>query len=141
MLPKETDDRIVALLSQNADVSYKEMARKLRLNESTVRKRVLALKKRGIIKRFLVDVDAEKLGYKTRVMLGVDADPARMMEVGKTLQALPEVRMLFNTSGGHDFQAVVWASDRDSFSKLLKEISATIGVVKVVPSFMVERLK
>ena len=141
MLPRETDDRIVGLLSQNADVSYREMARRLRLNESTVRKRVIALRKRGIIRRFLVDVDAEKLGYKSRVMLGIDVDSSKILEVGKALSSMQDVRMLFNTSGGHDFHAVVWSRDREAFAQLLNKISSAEGVLKVTPSFMVARLK
>ena len=141
MLPRETDDRIVGLLSQNADLSYREMARRLRLNESTVRKRVIALRKRGIIRRFLVDVDADKLGYKTRAMLGIDVDPSNIMDVGKTLSAIHDVRMLFNTSGGHDFHAVVWSRDREAFAQLLNRISSTEGIIKITPSFIVERIE
>ncbi len=62
---READAKIIGLLMQNADLTYKEMASRLKLNESTVRKRVLALQKSGIIKKYLVEVDTDKLGYKT----------------------------------------------------------------------------
>lgn len=141
MLPADTDEKIILLLSQNADLTYKAMAKQLRLNESTVRKRVIAMRRRGVIRRFLADVDAEKLGYKSRVMLGVDADPSKIMGIGKRLVALPETRTVFNTSGAHDFHVVVWTRDRESLTKVIDTISNMDGVTKVTPSFMVERLK
>ena len=141
MLTEDTDDRIVRLLSRNADFSYKELAKRLMMNESTVRKRVISLRRRGVIKGFLVDVDEEKMGYKSRVMLGIDVDPSKMMEVGRKLVAIPEAKMVFNTSGGHDFQVVIWTRDRESLSKIIENIGEFDGVTKATPSFIVELLK
>ena len=138
---KDADAKIIGLLMQNADLTYKEMANRLKLNESTVRKRVLALQKSGIIRRYLVEVDTEKLGYKTNVMLGLDVDPSKLMEIGKKLIAIPETRMVYNTSGGNDFVLVVWTKDREGLAKIVDHISSFEGVNKVTPSFLVERLK
>src|SRR5436309_14844812 len=82
------------------------------MNESTVRKRVIALKKRGL--RFTIIVDTSKLGFKTDASLGVDVDPSKLLEVGKKLAELPGLRMVYTASGESDFQVVVWASDRDA---------------------------
>src|SRR5437899_11454699 len=104
---------------QNADLTYKEMASRLKLNESTVRKRVLSLQKSGIIKKYLVEVDTDKLGYKTNVMLGLDVDPSKMMEIGKKLTAIPETRMVYSTSVGNDCIVVIWTNDREVLAKLV----------------------
>ena len=137
----ETDDRIIALLQQNADLTYKEMAKRLKLNESTVRKRVIALRKRGVIRRFLAQVDAQKLGFKIDAGLGITVDPAKMMDAGKKLSQVPETRLVFSTSGEYDFFAVVWTKDRESLEKIINNISSFDGVTKVIPSILVERLK
>ena len=141
MLPKDTDERIIQLISQNADLTYKEIAGKLRLNESTARKRVLSLRRRGIIKRYVADVDVEKMGYKVEAVVGIDVDPSKMLEVGRKLVAMPETRMVFNITGNHDFQTVVWATDRESLANVMDNINGIEGVTKVVPSFIVEWLK
>ncbi len=140
MLPEDTDHRIIVLLQQDAGLSYREMARRLKLNESTVRKRVLALRKKGVIKRYLVDVDAVKLGYKS-AMLAVDVDPPKIIEIGRKLVAIPEARIVFSTSGENDFQVIVWARDRESMTKVANSIAAIEGVLKVTPNFVVEKLK
>lgn len=141
MLPEDTDERIIRLISQNADLSYKEIARKLGLNESTARKRVLSLRRKGIIKRYVADVDVEKMGYKLEVVAGIDVDPSKMIDVGRKLVAMPETRMVFNVTGNHDFQIVVWATDRESLAKVMDDVNGIEGVTKVVPSFIVEWLK
>ncbi len=109
------------------------------MNESTVRKRVIALKKRGL--KYTIIVDTSKLGYKTDASLGVDVDPSKLLEVGRQLAKLPGLRMVYTASGEHDFQVVVWATDREALAKIVGRISAIDGVLKVRVSVLVERLK
>ncbi len=141
MLSEETDARIIALLRQNADLTNREMARRLKLNESTVRKRIIALRKKGIILRRLADVNAEKLGYKSRIMLAVDADPSKVVEVGKKLAAIPQARFVFAMSGENDFLVIIWTRDNDSMAKVVSNVGTMEGIVKVTQNFLWDRLK
>ena len=141
MLAEETDNRIIALLQKNADLTNREMARRLRLNESTVRKRILALRRKGIIRRRVAGVSAEKIGYKARMMLAVDAEPSKVVEVGKRLSTVPQGRFVFATSGEYDFLIVLWTRDNDSMAKAVNSVGAIEGVTKVTQNFLWERLK
>jgi len=140
-MPDGTDSRIIGLLRQNADLSYTEMARRLRLNESTLRKRIIALRSKGIIRRRLADVNAEKLGYKSRMMLAVDAEPSKLLDVGKRLAAIPQARFVFAMSGESDFLVVIWTRDSDSMAKVVDSVGVIEGVVKVTQNFLWDRLK
>ncbi len=140
-VPAPTDERIIDVLYKDADVTYKEIARNLGLNESTVRKRILALRKSGVIRKFMVEIDTETLGNKMLVELGVDVDPPKLIEVGRKLVAIPEAEMVFNTAGGHDFWAVVWTKDRESLAEVVNRVALINGVTKVIPCIVVERLK
>ena len=135
----ETDYKIISVLQEDSSQTYRELARRLSMNESTVRKRVIALKKRGL--RFTIIVDTSKLGFKTDASLGVDVDPSKLLDVGRQLARLPGLRMVYTASGEHDFQVVVWASDRDALAKVVDRISAIDGVLKVRVSVVAERLK
>jgi len=122
-------------------LTYKELAKKLRLKESTVRKRVLSLKKRGVIRRILAQVDPKLLGYRVQAGLGINVDPSMMVDVGKKIVQMSETRMVLSTTGEYDFFTVVWTRDRDSLSTIMSSVSNIEGVTKVVPSLLVERLK
>jgi len=135
----ETDYKIISVLQEDSSQTYRELAGRLSMNESTVRKRVIALKKRGL--RFTIIVDTSKLGFKTDASLGVDVDPSKLLEVGKKLAELPGLRMVYTASGESDFQVVVWASDRDALANIVERVSALDGVLKVRVSVVAERLK
>ena len=136
----QTDRKIIAVLDRDASLTNKEIARRLRMNESTVRKRIILLKKKKVIK-YYVQIDTSQVGLKTEASLGVDVEPSKLLEVGKRLPEVPGVRMVFSTSGEHDFTVVVWTTDRESLSKIVEKVSTLDGVVKVLPSVLVERIK
>jgi Lrp/AsnC family transcriptional regulator for asnA, asnC and gidA len=141
LMPDETDSRIIGLLRQNADLSYTEMAKRLRLNESTLRKRIIVLRSKGIIRRRLADINAERLGYKSRMMLAVDAEPSKLLDVGKRLAAITQARFVFAMSGESDFLVVIWTRDNDSMAKVVKSVGVIEGVTKVTQNFLWDRLK
>ena len=68
-------------------------------------------------------------------------DPTKFIDVAKRLTAIPEVAMAFHTSGGHDIFLVLWTKDRESLAKFVNSINSIDGVINVIPSFIVERLR
>jgi len=140
-LSDEADARIITLLRQNADLTNREMAKRLKLNDSTLRKKIIALRRKGIIRRRLADVNAERLGYKSRMMLAVDAEPSRIVDVGKKLAAIPQARFVFAMSGENDFLVVIWTRDNDSMAKVVESVGTIEGIVKVTQNFLWDRLK
>jgi Lrp/AsnC family transcriptional regulator, regulator for asnA, asnC and gidA len=140
MAVDDTDRRIIDVLDKDASLTHKEIAQKLRMNESTVRKRIISLTKRKVI-RFIIRIDISQLGLRQEAELGLDVEPSKILEVGKTLPNIPGVRMVFSASGNHDYIVVIWAADRDSLQKIMTQVSALDGVNKVTPSLIIERLK
>ncbi len=136
-----TDLQIIAVLQEDSSCQYKDLAKKLRMNESTVRKRILALREKHVI-RFSLEVDHLKLGFNARSYIGLDVEPSRILEVGRNLIRIPEAKSVSTTLGEHAFLVEVWAEDSDSLSEIITKRLATIdGVTKISPSILVEKLK
>ena len=133
--------KIIALLERDASLPYRDVARKLGMNESTVRKRILSLREKQVIK-FSVEVDHLQLGYNARSFIGLDVEPSKILEVGRKLSQIPEVRSVSTTLGEHAFLVEVWAEDSDSLSEIIdKRLAPIEGVTKISPSILVEKLK
>src|SRR5213594_4289447 len=113
----ETDRKIIAVLDRDASLTHKEIAQRLQMNESTIRKRILGLTEKKVIK-FIIRIDTSQLGFKVEAELGLDVEPSKNLDVGKALPNIPGVRMVFSTSGDHDYIVVIWAADRDTLSKI-----------------------
>ncbi|MGQ9788078.1 MAG: Lrp/AsnC ligand binding domain-containing protein [Candidatus Hadarchaeaceae archaeon] len=138
----ELDLKIIHILEEDGSISFTEMARKLRLNESTVRKRVLSLKEKNVIKKFSIIVDPAQIGFNTVAVVGIDAAPDKLLEIAQKLAELPETRYVATSTGDHMIMTEIWARDGRELSQMLsKKIGSIEGVKKVCPSIILEKIK
>ncbi|MEM3581592.1 MAG: Lrp/AsnC family transcriptional regulator [Candidatus Bathyarchaeia archaeon] len=138
----ELDLKILKLLEEDGRLTFMEIAKKLRLSESTIRKRVQALKENGIIKRFTVEIDPAKIGLNTVAIVGIDVDPPKLLEVAQKLCEFKEIRCVATSTGDHMIMTEVWTRDGRELTKLISEkIGPIEGVKKICPAIILERLK
>lgn len=138
----EIDTRILELLEEDARRSFTEMAEKLKVSESSIRKRVLALQKEGVIKKFTIKVDHAKLGLNTVAIVGIDVDSDKMLEIAQKLCDFKEVKCVATSSGDHMIMLEVWAKNGKELNNLISEnIGKIDGVRQICPALILEKLK
>jgi len=138
----DLDREILHMLQADGSTSFTKIAKKLRRNESTIRKRVLSLKKDGVIKKFSVVLDPAKIGFGTVAVIGVDIDPEKLLDVAQNLIKIPETRYVATSTGDHMIMIEIWAKDGRELSQILSEkIGAIEGVKKICPSIILEKMK
>jgi Lrp/AsnC family transcriptional regulator for asnA, asnC and gidA len=138
----EIDTKILELLEEDARRSFTEMAEKLKVSESSIRKRVSALQKEGVIKKFTIKVDHAKLGLNTVAIVGIDVDSDKMLEIAQKLCDFKDVKCVATSSGDHMIMLEVWAKNGRELNKLIaEEIGRIEGVRQVCPALILEKLK
>ena len=134
--------KIIELLQENSRISYTEIAKVLGVTETTVRKRIADLEKRGVIKKYTIEVEPSKLGYKTVTILGLDVEPKYLLEAAKKLAELEESRWVATSTGDHMIMAEIWTRDGEElFNLITKKISKIKGVKDLCPAIIMERVK
>ncbi|WP_106189333.1 Lrp/AsnC family transcriptional regulator [Umezawaea tangerina] len=93
------DDRpLVKALAADGRATYQVLAAATGWSESTVARRVDALRAAGLL-YIDVDVDLALIGYRTDARLWVSVPPAHLAETGAALTAHPEVAFCAATTG------------------------------------------
>ncbi len=138
----ELDRKILKLLQEDARLPFLEIAKKLKVSESTIRKRVQALKEKGVIKRFTIEIDPAKIGLNTVAIVGIDVDPPKLLEVAQKLCEFKEIRCVATSTGDHMIMTEIWTEDGRELTRLISEkIGPIEGVKKICPAIILERLK
>ncbi|MCY4730310.1 Lrp/AsnC family transcriptional regulator [Natronomonas gomsonensis] len=138
----ETEDRILAVLEDDAQASYAEIADRAEVSKPTVRKYIEKLESEGVIVGYSADIDPKKLSGKSIALVGIDVASERYVEVTQELKNLDAVESLYTSSGDHMLMAEVRASDGDAVGDVIREdILSLDGVEAAHPSFLQERLK
>ena len=117
----ELDRMILHILQEDGRASYSEVARRLKVPESTVRLRVKKLIERGIIRKFAALINPFKAGYSIVAFIAVDVEPRRIKRVAEELSKLPEVDVLGIATGAHDILMQVTVRDLHELESFLIE--------------------
>ena len=111
----QIDFAIIENLQNNARLSNKELAHRVRLAPSSCLERVRRLGAAGVFRGFHAEVDPAALGHALQAMITVRLRRHARRDVvafRAHLLALPEVLALFHVGGSYDF--VVHVAVRDS---------------------------
>jgi len=138
----QLDLKILETLRLDASLPFTEIAKRFKISESTVRKRVERLIREGVIKKFTVTVNPAKIGFNTVAIVGVDVDPSKLLEVAQKLCEIPETVYVATSTGDHMIMTEIWTRDGRELTRILSEkIGSIEGVKKICPSIILEKLK
>jgi DNA-binding Lrp family transcriptional regulator len=102
-----TDQEILGLLEENARRTMGDIAERVALSTSAVKRRIDRMEQAGVITGYTVVVDHAKIGRPVQAFTEVRfAGTADMGEIRSTALGLPEVQAVFATAGDPD--ALVW---------------------------------
>jgi DNA-binding Lrp family transcriptional regulator/YHS domain-containing protein len=115
------DAQIVELLQEDGRMLYKDIADKVGVSLPTVKARINRLMSLGLIKKFTVVVDSDKIAGKVRGVLFAKVSPTDTEALTRTLSKISEVRAAHFVAGEKQLFLEVEADDVESFNRLILE--------------------
>lgn len=138
------DRRLLRLLASDARRTNASLAAELGIAQSTCLARIAALRRRGVIRRFTVDVDPSALGNGLEALIFVRIRPGArhlMAEFGQSMRSVPGVTQLFFLGGDEDFLLHVSVRDAQEVRDFVVEhLSANPAVANTRTSLVFEHL-
>ena len=132
---------IIEALSKNSRTPFMQIAKKLKVSESTIRKRVSKLENNGVIKKYSLIVDTNKIGFENIALIGVDVAPEKYLDIAKKLTELDGVKFAASSTGDHMFMLEVWAKNGDELRVFSDKLKSLDGVTRICPAIIKDTLK
>lgn len=136
-----SNEELVSYLMENSRTSYVELARRLKVSDTAVRKKIAKLEKTGVIRKYSIEVDQKKLGYEINAVTGVDTDPEKYISVINEIKQMPQVKRLYSSSGDHMIMAEGWFRNNQDLTDWIQEVESIHGVKKTCPAIIHEKIK
>ncbi|MFN0163575.1 MAG: Lrp/AsnC family transcriptional regulator [Burkholderiales bacterium] len=140
-----TDRRLLELLQSDGRLSNQELAERVNLTPAPVLRRVRALEKAGLIRRYVALLDAGKLGLGLRAYVTVKLEKKGRMPIEafrRAVQTWPEVLACHSTTGDMDYLLQVVVTDLEHFNSfVMNSVLKQAGVIDIRSSFALEQVK
>lgn len=124
-----TDARIIEMLQGDGRAQYKDIAQKVGVSLPTVRTRIQRLLELGVVKKFTVIVDADRILGKVRGVVLLQVKPSDVEQVMARLAGMKEVREVYRVAGSSPLVVKVETRDLDGLGQLVSnKLSGIDGI-------------
>ncbi|MDQ3972319.1 MAG: Lrp/AsnC family transcriptional regulator [Thermoproteota archaeon] len=83
--------KIVRILSKDSSLPFVEIAKQIGISDATVHMRIKHLLTAGIIDKFTISTNNNRLSYSHVAFVGVNVEPGRVQEVVNYLSGIEEI--------------------------------------------------
>jgi Lrp/AsnC family leucine-responsive transcriptional regulator len=131
------DRQILAVLSEDARISLKELAGRVGLSSPSVSERLRRLEERGVIRGFTVDIDPAALGYTLQAIVRIRPLPGKLHIVQALIAEIPEVVDCDKVTGDDCFVARLYLRSINQLDGILDRVAekaeTSTAIVKSQP--------
>jgi Lrp/AsnC family leucine-responsive transcriptional regulator len=140
-----TDRKILAELQADGRLSNQELAERVALSPSPCLRRVRALERAGVIRRYAAVLDPSQIGLGLLAYVTVKLEKRGKMPVDQFTRAVeswPEVIACYSMTGDMDYLMRVQVEDLEHYSRfVMDKLLKQPGVIDIRTNFVLERVK
>jgi len=122
----QKDEQILEIMTKNAKLTTQQISNKTGVPITTVHNRIKRLEKEGIIKRYTIEIDFEKIGIPINAMILISLDLKSLKGTGqdvkemmKKIKSMPGVHRVFMVTGTKDIIVRIRAKDIKELDDIL----------------------
>ncbi|QKS71771.1 Lrp/AsnC family transcriptional regulator [Paenalkalicoccus suaedae] len=137
-----TDRAILTLLTENGRMSYVDIAKKLELSRVAIRTRINQLTEAGVIEKFSVIINSDKVGKSVSAFFEVDCEPTSLVHVAETLVENEKVASCYQMTGPSTLHMHVLVEDFIELERFInEELYSLDGITRVESHILLRRFK
>ncbi|WP_280771765.1 Lrp/AsnC family transcriptional regulator [Salipaludibacillus daqingensis] len=138
----DTDRQMLTILSEQGRISYVDLAKEIGLSRVAVRERINQMVDAGIIEKFSVVINSEKVGKNVSAFFEVDCEPTYLVSVAETLSENPKVASCYQMTGPSTLHMHVLVEDSNELEQFInEELYALEGITRVESHILLRRFK
>lgn len=134
----DTDQKLIALLRQNARESVATLAARLKVSRGTVTNRITKLEDQGLIVGYTVRLRPDVQTHDIRAWMSIAVEGNTTRAVIASLLGEPGVATLHDTNGRWDLLAELRAANLADLSSVLERIRLVKGIRNTETSIHLE---
>ena len=137
----QVDQRIVALLREDARRSFQDIGQRVHLSAPAVKRRIDRLEGEGVIQGYTAVIDPTVSGWSTEAFVSLYCDGRMPAEaIKRAVEAEPEVAAAYTVAGESSAILHVLASDTKHLEVALERIRGAKGVTRTQTQIVLSNL-
>lgn len=137
----ELDKKILKSLNKNARMSFRQVAKKLKISPTTLHNKVRKLESSGILKGYIPLIDTESVGYNLTAIIGLRVKQEKDTEVQEVISKLPQVGAIYEITGEWDLILICYFKGRQDLTHFLKKSLPLTNIERAITHLVLSVVK
>ncbi|MFX1301104.1 MAG: AsnC family transcriptional regulator [Promethearchaeota archaeon] len=117
----DMDRRILNLLQQDARLSFRNVSRRLKVSDATIRSRVARLEQNNTIKGFSTMIDPQQVGMDVFGLIQLEVEANQLANFTEAIRTIEEVKLVMETGERQNLILLVSFPTRDTLNTFLDQ--------------------
>jgi Lrp/AsnC family transcriptional regulator for asnA, asnC and gidA len=131
---------VIKLLQDDGRLSSEQLAKRLNVHPTTVRRTIRRLTESGVI-LIQASVNAEKAGEPLAALLGLNVDPIKLENIVSSLASYPEVKLVSAAAGRYDIIVYGRFQSNDNLLNFIQTKVARLTGLRGTETFILFHVK
>lgn len=137
----ELDKEILNALNKNARMSFRQVAKKLRISPTTLHNKVKKLENSGVLKGYIPLIDTESVGYNLTAIISLRVNQEKDIEVQEAISKLPQVGAIYEVTGDWDLILICYFKGRKDLTYFLKKELPLANIERAITHLVLKVVK
>lgn len=138
----ELDQKIIRLLIENARISYSDIGEETGISRVTVKARIQALEKRGVIEEYTTIINPQKISGAVSCYFEIETKPEYLAQVTDILYKNNTITQIYRVTGRDRLHVHAVASSGDEMEYFLHNVIDTLpGIISCSCNMILSRIK
>lgn len=116
------DKKLLEILKENARLSFADLGRKINLSPSAVRERVQKMEDIGVIKKYSIQIDNQKIGYDIEAFILLKVFQGQLKHVIQQITKFPQVTEAHRITGSQNIHLKVVLKNQLELQNLIDQL-------------------
>ncbi|MBI2128754.1 Lrp/AsnC family transcriptional regulator [Candidatus Woesearchaeota archaeon] len=134
------DKEIINILITDPRLSYREIAKAVKVSAATAMNRIRKLEKEKVIKRYTTILDYDEIGFDVEVLIEIRISKGKLFEVEKKIASHPNVFAVYDITGDFDASILARFKNRKEMDSFLKKIQTYDFVERTFTKFILHTI-
>lgn len=135
------DQKILKALNKNARVSFRKLAKELKISPTTLHNRVKRLEDSGVLKGYIPLIDKASIGYHFTAIIGLRVKQERDAAVQEAISKFPQVGAVYEITGDWDLILICDFKGREELTHFIKKELPLSDIERVITHFVLKVVK
>jgi len=116
----EIDRKILYELTTDCRISYRQLAKRVKVSIGTALNRIRRLEKIGVIRGYSAIVDQERIGYQLTGIAEITVSKGKLLDMENAISKLPNTCAVYDVTGLTDAIVIAKFHNREELSRFTK---------------------